>query len=175
MRRNKSPEILQPNDFEPQRKPWSRPPMPLNTSPVTSFPSIKSTTSDSVKLNVNVLAKITVLVPLSKIINIPSQMDKVKRYLNLEAKKYQPLILKSIHQDRKNMIHAPFFITLVLNEIILHQCMLDYRASTNVIPLQFMNQLGLNTMTHMPATSQPAGRKVHVLTGSFLYHWPKEL
>ena len=67
MRRNKSPEILQPNDSEPQRKPWSRPPLPLNTSLVTSLPSNKSTTSDSVKLNVNVvnvLAKIEVLVPL---------------------------------------------------------------------------------------------------------------
>jgi len=57
MRRNKSPEILQPNDYEPQRKPWSRPPLPLNTS------------------------------PLSKIIKIPSQIDKVKKYLNLEATK----------------------------------------------------------------------------------------
>ena len=150
MRRNKSPTILQPNDSEPQRKPWSRPPLPLNTSPVTSLPSNKSTTSDSVKLNVNVvnvLAKIAVLVPLSKLIKIPSQMDKVKKYLNLEATKDQPLILKSIHQYRKNMSQAPFFITLVLNEIILHQCMLDYRASTNVISLQFMNQLGPKTTT----------------------------
>jgi sialic acid synthase SpsE len=74
-------------------------------------------------------------------------MDKVKKCLNLEATKYQPLILKSIHQDRKNMSHAPLFITLALNEIILHQCMLDYRASTNVISLQFMKQLGLKTTT----------------------------
>jgi len=150
MRRNKSPDILQPNDFEPQIKPWSRPSVPLNTSPVTSFPSNKSTTSDSVKPNVNVvnvLAKIAVLVPLSKLIKIPSQMDKVKKCLNIEVTKDQPLILKSIHQDRKNMSHAPFFITLVLNEIILHQCILDYRSSTNVISWQFMNQLGLKTTT----------------------------
>ena len=116
MRRNKSLDILQPNDSEPQRKPWSRPPLPLNTSPVTSFPSNKSTTSDSVKLNVNVvnvLAKITVLVPLSNLIKIPSQMDKVKKYLNLEEKKDQPLILKSIHQDRKSTSHETLFITLV--------------------------------------------------------------
>ena len=55
--------------------------------------------------------------------------------------------LEVSHQDRKNMSHAPFFITLVLNEITLQQCMLDYRTSINVISFQFMNQLGLKTTT----------------------------
>ena len=37
----------------------------------------------------------------------------------------------------------PFFISLHINDLMLHNCMLDPGASTNVMPLKVMNQLGL--------------------------------
>jgi hypothetical protein len=46
---------------------------------------------------------------------------------------------------RNNGGHAPFFITLVVNNLLLHNCMLDYGASTNVMSLKVMNELGLET------------------------------
>jgi hypothetical protein len=48
-----------------------------------------------------------------------------------------------MHYDRKNEEHAPFFISLVVNDLLLHNCMLDSGASTNVMSLKVMNQLGL--------------------------------
>jgi hypothetical protein len=54
-----------------------------------------------------------------------------------------PVILHAINYDKKNGGHAPFFITLVINDLLLHNCMLDSGASTNVMSLKVMNQLGL--------------------------------
>jgi hypothetical protein len=50
-----------------------------------------------------------------------------------------------MNYDRKNGGHAPFFITLVVNNLLLHNCMLDSGASTNVMSLKVMDQLGLKT------------------------------
>jgi hypothetical protein len=38
---------------------------------------------------------------------------------------------------------APFYISLLVNGLILHNCMLDSRASTNVMTLEIMHKLGL--------------------------------
>jgi hypothetical protein len=48
-----------------------------------------------------------------------------------------------MHYDRSKEEHAPFFISLVVNDLLLHNCMLDSGASTNVMSLKVMNQLGL--------------------------------
>jgi hypothetical protein len=41
--------------------------------------------------------------------------------------------------------HSPFYISLQVNDLLLHNCMLDSRASTIVMPLYVMKQLGLTT------------------------------
>jgi hypothetical protein len=46
-------------------------------------------------------------------------------------------------EGRKNTIHQPFCVSLVAGHLLLHNCMLDFEASTNVMSLIVMNQLGL--------------------------------
>jgi len=48
-------------------------------------------------------------------------------------------------EGRKNPSHQPFFISLVVGDLLLHNYMLDYGASTNVMSLTIMNRLGLKT------------------------------
>jgi hypothetical protein len=48
-------------------------------------------------------------------------------------------------QERKNGNHNPFYISLLVNDLYLHNCMLDSRASTNVMSLIVMQRLGLTT------------------------------
>jgi hypothetical protein len=48
-----------------------------------------------------------------------------------------------MHYDHTNEERAPFFISLVVNDLFLHNCMLDFGDSTNVMSLKVMNQLGL--------------------------------
>ena len=99
----------------------------------------------------NVLVKVKAPVPLSddssKLVNIPLQMDKVKKFLNLEETEEDPsVVFQAMHQNRKNCSHSPFFITLVVINLLLHNYMLDSSASTNVMPLKVINHLGLKTM-----------------------------
>jgi hypothetical protein len=44
---------------------------------------------------------------------------------------------------RQTVTLAPFYISLLVNGLILHNCMLDSRASTNVMTLEIMHELGL--------------------------------
>jgi hypothetical protein len=85
-------------------------------------------------------------VPLSDLIKITSDMDKGKKFLNVEETHEDPLIvLQEMNHDRKNGGYAPSFITLVVNNLLLHNCMLEYGNYTNVIYLKVMDQFILKT------------------------------
>lgn len=88
--------------------------------------------------------KIDVPIPLVEFIKIPSQKAKFKEFFDLQDElKDPPVILQAMNHDKKNGGHAPFFITLMVNNLLPHNCMLDPGASTNVMALKVMNQLGL--------------------------------
>jgi hypothetical protein len=42
-----------------------------------------------------------------------------------------------------NGVYDPFYLSLRVKNLLLHNCMLDSGESTNVIPLIVMHQLGL--------------------------------
>lgn len=72
-------------------------------------------------------------------------VDHMKLQL-VEEEQDQPIMLQSeiIHRHRD----APFYMSLHVGDDIFHNCMLDSEASTNVMPLSVMRQLGLNV--HKP-------------------------
>lgn len=45
----------------------------------------------------------------------------------------------------KNNLHEPFFISLVVTDWVLHNCMLDTKAGMNVMSLEVENKMGLKT------------------------------
>ena len=91
--------------------------------------------------------------PVSKLIKIPSKKEKLLRLI--EGPKYKfieksketsediPVILLAIDKEKGNGSHSPFFISLMINDLLLHNCMLDLGASANVFVTKVMNQLGL--------------------------------
>lgn len=62
-----------------------------------------------------------------------------------EATEDCPIVMQAMNHGRKNDSHNPFYITLLINDMLLHNCMIDSGASTNVMSLKVMNQLGLRT------------------------------
>jgi hypothetical protein len=58
---------------------------------------------------------------------------------------YAPIILQTMHKRSNNPKNQPFFISLIVEDLFLHNCMLDSRASTNVMSLKVMECLGLKT------------------------------
>ena len=91
------------------------------------------------------LSKVTVLVPLPKLIQLSQCQDQVSQFIMLEedeGEKDIPIMLQSeiINRGFKD---APFYPSLHMGNDILHNFMLDSGASTNVTPLSVMRQLGL--------------------------------
>jgi hypothetical protein len=53
------------------------------------------------------------------------------------------IILYTRMYDKKNSEHPPLFITLLIKDLLFHNCMFDLGAYNNVTPLKVMKQLGL--------------------------------
>lgn len=47
------------------------------------------------------------------------------------------------HVEEHDPLVAPFYVTLIIHDLLLHNCMLDSGASQNLKPLTVMEQLGL--------------------------------
>jgi len=58
--------------------------------------------------------------------------------VNNDPSQDQPIVLETTNRGGFNGNHDPFFISFGVNELILHNCMLDTGASTNVMPLGVM-------------------------------------
>lgn len=54
-----------------------------------------------------------------------------------------PVILHSMARERDQENIKPFFVSLAINDLVLHNCMIDTGSSANVMPLSVMKQLGL--------------------------------
>jgi hypothetical protein len=54
-----------------------------------------------------------------------------------------PVILQTMDQNKGNGSIQPFFISLMVNDLLLHNCMLDSGASSNVMTRKVMERLNL--------------------------------
>jgi ribonuclease HI len=118
-----------------------------------TFP--KSNEPINVDLNIDLggwLNNAKILVPVSEIMKIPSQREKLLKAVHEPPKNviqkqpaiaYQdaPVILQNL--DRANQKNLPFYLSLLVNDKVLHNCMLDSGASSNVMTKKVMEQLNL--------------------------------
>jgi hypothetical protein len=56
---------------------------------------------------------------------------------------YQDALVILQTMDRGNEKNRPFFLSLLVNDFILHNCMLDSGATSNVMTKKVMEQLNL--------------------------------
>ena len=54
------------------------------------------------------------------------------------------MVVFGLHVEEIGPSTAPFYVTLVIHDLLLHNFMLDSGASHNLIPLVVMEQLGLH-------------------------------
>jgi hypothetical protein len=84
------------------------------------------------------LSNAKMLVPVFEIMKIPSQREKLLKAIDFPSQKsvdippmksYQdaPVILQNM--DRGNEKNRPLFLSLLVNDFILHNCMLDSGAT----------------------------------------------
>jgi hypothetical protein len=98
------------------------------------------------------LSNAKMLVPVSEIMKIPSQREKLLKAIEDPPQSFvdrqptvayqdAPVILQN--WDRGNEKNQPFYLSLLVNNKVLHNCMLDSGASSNVMTKKVMEQLNL--------------------------------
>lgn len=99
------------------------------------------------------LEKVKILVPLTKLLKQPTYKAKVFHFmlpstaipthdcLNLQEEK--SMVVFGPHVEELDSSTAPFYVTLVIHDLLLHNCMLESRASHILMPLVVMENLGL--------------------------------
>ena len=73
-------------------------------------------------------------------------MEKVRNFLLGDCVVEQenedpPIFLQTMRHDPS--VHPPFNVTLEIEGFVLHNCMVDTRATSNVMPLKIMERLGM--------------------------------
>jgi hypothetical protein len=127
------------------------------------------------------LSNAKMLVLVSEIMKIPSQREKLLKAIedppqNIVDRQptiaYQdaPIILQN--WDRGNEKNQPFFLSLLVNNKVLHNCMLDSGASSNVMTKKVMEQLNLRISRPYHNICAMDGKmiKVHGLIKSLQVH-----
>ena len=101
----------------------------------------------------NEINKIKIPIPLVELVKNPvyrKQMTKAIGFSELEShfdvinlEDDKPNITFGPHFEGARDTVAPFYITLNVHDRLLHNCMLDFGASHNVMPKTIMDRLGL--------------------------------
>jgi hypothetical protein len=99
------------------------------------------------------MAKIKILVPFNELINNSEYKNQIikmlkmgQTYDNLNIKYDHPTILfgPRVEERNKNEEVPPFYVSLKIHNMILHNAMLNSGASHNLMPKVVMDQLGLD-------------------------------
>ena len=106
----------------------------------------------------NELGNLNIPVPLTELMKNPSYKESVLKMINsasnqpisdtinLQEENPSFFIGSALAEKTKNEAGAspPFYITLTVHEQMIHNCLLDSRASHNLIPKVVMEALGLS-------------------------------
>ena len=72
----------------------------------------------------------------------PHGVSPLSDSLNLQEER--PMVVFGPHVEEHDSSTPPFYVTLVIHDLLLHNCMLDSGASHNLLPLSVMEKLGLH-------------------------------
>ena len=147
-----------------QRRGFQNQDRPQTNISKVHFPPKENILPSNTDLNIDLggwINNAKLLVPIAKLVKIPAQKDKLLKaieehspnsFVSRNSKKsrekqiveaYQDALVILQNIDRGNEENAPFFITLIMNDHLLHNCMLDSGASSSVMTKKVMEQLNL--------------------------------
>jgi hypothetical protein len=89
------------------------------------------------------LSKMHVNVPLKEEIKIPSIKECFNNFFSGTIEPMDPPIMLQADHFRIHDENPPFFMTLMMNNKYLNNCMLDTGAGANMMSLKVMQQMGL--------------------------------
>jgi hypothetical protein len=108
--------------------------------------------------------KLNMMVPVTEMCKIPSVKREFLRILQVPSEKEDPpIMLNTMYLEWPEENNPPFYLSLGMNGICLNNCMLDSGASSNVISLKVMKQIGLKTTQPYGNVCGIDSRRVKVL------------
>jgi len=101
----------------------------------------------------NEINKIKIPIPLVELAKNPVYQKQITKAMGVSEQESQSDVL-NLEDDKPNITFgphfegakdtiSPFYITLYVYDQLLHNCMLDSRASHNIMPNIIMDKLGL--------------------------------
>jgi hypothetical protein len=107
----------------------------------------KTSKADKITLDFDfegALSKMHVNVPLKEAVKIPSIKERFNTFFSGTAEPMDPpIMLQADHFRIQYGENPPFFMTLMMNNKYLNNCMLDTGAGANMMSLKVMQQMGL--------------------------------
>jgi hypothetical protein len=83
-------------------------------------------------------------IPLKEVIKVPSVKERFDNFFQgSDGPMDPPIMLQANHFRVQYDEHPPFFMTLLMNNKSLNNCMLDTGAGANMMSFKVMQQLGL--------------------------------
>jgi hypothetical protein len=122
----------------------------------TNFPKVITPPITDLTVDLgNWISNEKILVPVSDLLKIPSQKEKLLKAINAPSDKIivknqekekehsedPPVVLT--RRDRTKEENPPFFVSLEINDQWLHNCMYDSSGLSNIITKGIMQRLGL--------------------------------
>jgi len=99
------------------------------------------------------LGKVKIPVPLTKLLKKPMYQSQVTSLLlppetptisdSVNLQEERPIVMFGPHIEEIDPSTPPFYVSLVIHDLLLHNCMLDSAASHKLMPLSVMEQLGI--------------------------------
>ena len=80
----------------------------------------------------NELTKMKVQVPLMELIKIPTWKEKAKKILGLYENEGKLMMFQGMNQEARSGACSSFYMSLLVDNLLLHDCTLDSGASINV-------------------------------------------
>jgi hypothetical protein len=148
-----SKEKLKKQEFQVYRRKKLN--QPISTNPAitqTKPPPLdillpKTSKTERVDLNFDfegALSKMHVTIPLREVIKVPSVKERFDNFFKgSDGPMDPPIMLQADHFRVQYDEHPPFFMTLLMNNKSLNNCMLDSGVGANMMSLKVMQQLGL--------------------------------
>jgi hypothetical protein len=143
-----SKEKLKKKEFQVyRRKKLIQPTIEQKKPPSLDVLLPKTSKTERVELNFDfegALSKMHVTIPLREVIKMPSVKEHFDNFFQASDGPMDPPIMLQVDHFRVQYVeNPPFFMTLVMNNKSLNNCMLDTGAGANIIPFKVMQQLGL--------------------------------
>ena len=92
-------------------------------------------------------------VPLTELVKTPAYQREITEFINISQnvnindivnlQENKPVVVFGSHVEEVDSSTRPFYIYLLVHDLLLHNCMFDSGASHNLMPLSVMKQLNL--------------------------------